>query len=290
MYLKLDDTCNEVKILQELLNKAIQSKLTTDGIFGKGTKEAVENFQRIHKLKVDGIVGQNTYSELLTSQTDKHELYESQGDCDIVGSPREHINKDSKYIWLLDAGHGGMVNGKYVTPGKRSPKIPPGVYEGVVNRKIVGYLQELLIDNDIDCVVIVPEEEDVTLGERVRRANKIHKETGRARYISVHCNAAGDGVSWNMANGMDTFYDATSSKSRDMAETIQDRLIEFTGRRDRGSKVANFYVLRSTIMPAILCECGFMTNYEEALLLGSVEFQKLIAHSIMEGILDIENE
>ena len=290
MYLKMGDRGDQVKLLQELLNKSINANITTDGIFGKKTEDSVKQFQKLNNLKVDGIIGQNTYSELLVLQQDKQSLYEKQGDYDIEDSPKEFINKSSKYVWLLDPGHGGMINGKYVTPGKRSPKIPPGVYEGVVNRAIVKYLYELLVDNDIDCAILVPENEDVSLGERVRRANKLHKENGRSRFISVHCNAAGDGVSWNMANGIDTFYDANSTQSHHLADAIQDRLIEFTKRRNRGVKTANFYVLRSTHMPAILCECGFMTNYEEALLLASTEFQKLVAHSIFEGIMDIECE
>jgi N-acetylmuramoyl-L-alanine amidase len=290
MYLRIEDTGNEVSQIQTLLNKSINAGLTVDGHFGKKTQQAVKDFQKINKLKVDGIVGQKTYSELLVSQTDKHELYEKQGDYDIEDNPNEFINNNSKYIWIIDAGHGGMIDGKYVTPGKRSPKVPPGVYEGVVNRQISKYLYELLIDNDIDCVLLVPENEDVSLGERVRRANKIHKETHRCRYVSIHCNAAGNGNEWNMANGIDTFYDKNSSGSRNMAKTIQDRLIEFTKRRDRGIKQANFYVLRSTLMPAVLCECGFMTNYEEAVLLSTDEYQKLVAHSILEGIFDIEDE
>ena len=46
--------------------------------------------------------------------------------------------KKSKYTWLLDAGHGGMIDGEYQTAGKRSPEFEFGQYfEGVGNREIV---------------------------------------------------------------------------------------------------------------------------------------------------------
>jgi len=54
---------------------------------------------------------------------------------------------------------------------------------------------------------------------------------------------------------------------------VQAELVKATGLRDRGIKADNFYVLRETKMPAILCECGFMDNMEEAKLMLDENYQ-----------------
>ena len=58
----------------------------------------------------------------------------------------------SKYTWLLDPGHGGIIDGVYQTAGKRSPKFPDGsvLYEGEFNRDVVGRIIKLCQDNNID--------------------------------------------------------------------------------------------------------------------------------------------
>ncbi len=57
------------------------------------------------------------------------------------------------------------------------------------------------------------------------------------------------------------------------------------GSNDRKVKDAAFYVIKNTVMPAILVELGFLTNPEEEKLLGSPDFQKKAARAIYEGIL-----
>ena len=76
--------------------------------------------------------------------------------------------------------------------GKRSPQWSDGsiLYEGEFNRSIVNRLIEKLTDDRINYVNIAPEAEDISLNERVRRANSYHKQSG-CIYLSVHSNAGG---------------------------------------------------------------------------------------------------
>ena len=55
-------------------------------------------------------------------------------------------NKGSNYLWIFDNGHGGLVDGVYQTPGKRSPVWPDGkqLFEGEFNRAIVNRLMDKL--------------------------------------------------------------------------------------------------------------------------------------------------
>ena len=75
-------------------------------------------------------------------QTMENRLYELQQNimakvCRCCG---QEIKSDSKYIWILDNGHGGIINGVYQTAGKRSPIWADGtqLFEGEFNRAIMG--------------------------------------------------------------------------------------------------------------------------------------------------------
>ena len=73
---------------------------------------------------------------------------------------------------LFIAGHGGLnpKTGKYVTPGKRSPVWPDGrqLFEGVFNREVVSLLHGLCIKEGIEFKNLVPEWQDISLGESAK--------------------------------------------------------------------------------------------------------------------------
>ena len=79
---------------------------------------------------------------------------------------------------------------------------------------------------------------------------------------------------------------ARGGEAEKIANIVQRKLIENTGRKDRGVKVSNLHMCRETNMPAILCECGFMDNREEAELLKSEEYRTKCAEAIAYGILE----
>ena len=83
---------------------------------------------------------------------------------------------------ILDNGHG--IN----TPGKRSP-FEPVLYEYEFNRDIVKRISNKLNLLNISNVILTPEEEDVSLTTRVKRANKIYSSYPDAILISIHANA-----------------------------------------------------------------------------------------------------
>lgn len=205
----------------------------------------------------------------------------------------------SKYIYVLDPGHGGIVNRQYVTPGKRSPKFDDGsvLYEGVNNREIVKMLVKAMESEGIKCIDIVASEQDVALTTRVDRANNLSRSKP-CIYISIHSDANGDGVNWDKASGMSVYTsEGDTGKSDDFAELVINELQEnfkdsvkwrtetTDGDKD---KEENFYVLKNTNCPAILCELGFHTNKEEATKMLSVEWKNKIVLSIIYAIKKFE--
>jgi N-acetylmuramoyl-L-alanine amidase len=202
----------------------------------------------------------------------------------------------SKYTWILDPGHGGLIDGVYQTAGKRSPAFSDGniLYEGVFNRDVVQRIIKLCESHNIDAIDIVNTNNDKPLRARVKEANKIHKVARNCIYISIHANAFGNGKDFNSANGVCTFHHFRSRKGKRLADILQSQLVASTGFRDRGAKAnetwANFYVLRKTHMPAILSENGFMTNLSDATLLLTDDMRQKIAEAHFAMILEMEKD
>lgn len=186
---------------------------------------------------------------------------------DITVTPKNI--EESKYVWILDNGHGGVIDGVYQTSGKRSPIWPDGsvLYEGEFNRAIVDRLVNLCESNNIDHVNLVDTQEDISLSDRVSKANQIAKASDKpCIYVSIHAN----GFSDESANGWEVYTSPGKTKSDGIATILFEKAMrEFRGEYMRQStsdgdpdKEANFYVLIHTSMPAILSENFFMTNYD----------------------------
>lgn len=178
---------------------------------------------------------------------------------------------------VLDAGHG------YSTAGKRTPD---GMREYEFNRAVAQYTRdELLKYQDVEILFTHSDERDVPLQERSDRANGWEADA----FVSIHANAYGTG-GWNTAQGIETYTPIVNSPNSDrLARLVHPRLIQATGRRDRGIKTANFHVLRETKMASILVECGFMTYYPEAQLLKTDSYRKTCARAIAQGVAEYFN-
>lgn len=109
--------------------------------------------------------------------------------------------------------------------------------------------------------------------------------SGADVFVSIHCNSATPA-----ALGIETFYCEGSSRGREVAEFVQEQLIDKMRTTDRGVKndtqtqYDSIYVLRHTDMPAILIELAFISNDEDAELLrnNTEDFARAIASGLME--------
>ncbi|MFZ5939824.1 MAG: N-acetylmuramoyl-L-alanine amidase [Bacteroidota bacterium] len=189
----------------------------------------------------------------------------------------------AKFHWILDNGHGND------TPGKRSPVLPDGrqFFEYEFNRAVVSRLKGKLDTAGLQSTILVPEQHDISLPERVRRANSL-QSTLPLFFISVHSNAFGN-AGFSAPRGIETFYYTGSVKGRALAEVFQKHLLAHTGWKDRKVKEAEFYVIKNSAMPAVLTENGFYTNLEECELLLDDSWREKIASAHFDAILELEN-
>ena len=189
---------------------------------------------------------------------------------------------------ILDNGHGSN------TPGKCSPD--KSLLEYKWAREIVDMLIKELKALGFNAVKLVPEDIDISLKERVRRANQIYKDTNKqAILISVHCNAAGANGKWHTANGWSVFVSQNASKNskrlaKDLYEQAEKRGLK--GNRSVPKEkywVQSLAMCRDTNCPAVLTENMFQDNKADVQLLLSDEGKKKIVETHIQGILDYVN-
>lgn len=160
-----------------------------------------------------------------------------------------------KITVLLDNGHG------YQTPGKRSPILPDGrqLFEWKYTRQLTKAIQEKLTEANIPSKLIVPEDRDVTLSNRAKRANQMIADLGKCILISVHCNAFN-----GTASGWEVWSTESKNNSDKLAQCFLDEFSNvFPDKKIRGHKEKNWTVLYSANCPCVLTENFFMDNIKE---------------------------
>ncbi len=185
---------------------------------------------------------------------------------------------------LIDNGHGEN------TPGKRSPD--GRLREWAYTREIADLVVAGLRKKGIDSERIVKEDSDVPLSERCRRANNIYRDTGKkAILVSIHCNAAGNGISWKNAQGWSAFVSNNASlNSKRLAESLAQvaECIPVPVRKPMPQQPyweQNLAICRDTNCPAVLTENFFQDSKEDVEYLLSPEGKDTVARIHIEGIL-----
>jgi len=185
-------------------------------------------------------------------------------------------------VILIDNGHGKD------TPGKRSPIWDDGsqLFEYEFNRDVAETLHHMLIMNGYDAVLLVPELNDVSLAERVERANSIYVNSF-CFLVSIHANAGG-------GTGFEVFTSKGETDSDKIAEcfveSAKEHLTDFKIRTDNSDgdqdKEAQFYILKNTWCPAILTENLFMDNERDCRYIMSREGRDKIAEMHYDAIVN----
>ena len=188
---------------------------------------------------------------------------------------------------LIDNGHGIQ------TKGKRSPdgKLLEYAYTRELARQVVTELK----NKGYDAELLVPEEDDIPLSERVRRTNAHCQALGKSNVIliSLHLNAAGDGTKWMNATGWSCYTCKGQTESDRLADSLykaaeqilENQVIRTDYARDGDPDwEENFYRLRHSLCPAVLVEQFFMDNKKDLAYLISDEGKRNLIDVIVSGL------
>jgi N-acetylmuramoyl-L-alanine amidase len=208
-------------------------------------------------------------------------------------------------VILIDNGHGQN------TLGKQSPLLDETIkicdefveknrfkewkYTRIISHLIVEKLKSM----GYDARLVVTEDTDVSLSERIRRINTICNKEGASNVllISVHANAVGDSSKWMTGKGWEAY--TTRGK------TISDKLADFLYKRAEKNienrkirtdltdgdtdKEADFYIIKKAKCAAVLTENFFYDNKDDLKYLTSDEGVHAVVRLHIEGIIDFIN-
>jgi len=233
-----------------------------------------------------------------------------------ASTPNKNYTEKSKFVVVLDAGHGGK------DPGNRGG----GFKEKDIALSIILKIGAEL-EKDKNIKVVYTRDSDVFIP--LEQRGKIANDAKADLFISVHCNAhnsqaAGTetfvlGIHRNSTNfevakrensvifleenyevtydgfdpnspessiGMTIMQEEYLDQSILLADFVQKKFTHDLKRTDRGVKQAGFIVLHQTYMPSVLIETGFLTNKEEGPYLNSSFGQNKMADAIVDAIKD----
>lgn len=216
-------------------------------------------------------------------------------------------NKSRINALIIDAGHGGH------DPGAIGPT---GVQEKDVTLKIALIVKKFLSEKYPDKQIVLTREKDeyISLEKRSQIANWVFNSYGPSIFLSIHTNASKSPKSY----GFETWYlveeyrrkivknglvstdadvenvlnsmlnDAIYNESKYLANKIQYYLNKRIGyvSLDRGIKEETYFVIKKSIMPAVLVEVGFISNKYEEIRLTKEQYLNNIAYAIVNGIAD----
>ena len=191
----------------------------------------------------------------------------------ITPDPKAEKYKDiipgSKGLVIVDAGHGGYDGGAEAN----------GVLEKDLNLEISYKLKDELILRGYTVYLTRPEDEFVGLNERASLANR---QDDPVCLISIHQNSLDEEE--GSASGLES-WTYNREGCIELGDAVAEAVSKKTGTRNRGTRTrTNLVVTSKTTMPAIIFECGYVTDAEEAKKLADDKYQELIVEGIVDGI------
>lgn len=189
----------------------------------------------------------------------------SKGDK-IVSAKVTTWKPTKKYLRVvLDAGHGGRDKGASYY----------GTRESDLNIRVARKVEASLKSRGYPVVMTRRSDVFLSLSKRAEIANRYRNSI----FVSIHFNAANN----PSIHGAETFYGG-GKKGYYLAKAIQSELVNRLKLRNRGARLGRYTVLQKTICPAVLVECGFISNTYERNRCKTSSYQSSCAHAIVAGI------
>jgi N-acetylmuramoyl-L-alanine amidase len=183
----------------------------------------------------------------------------------LMCAPSASAASGSSTTVVIDAGHGGHDRGGI--PGQRIP-------EKEMTLDVAQRLKRVLAADGYRVVMTRENDVFVPLGTRIAIANSYRN----AIFVCVHFNSA----KRTGADGIETyFYDRDSLP---LASAVHHFVAGGAPSPNRGVRRRGYYVLRRARVPAVLVECGFLTNPTEAAYISQSSYRQKLAEEIAAGI------
>jgi N-acetylmuramoyl-L-alanine amidase len=264
---------DDVRELQNRLNRLGFTCGSVDGLFGPETEEAVREFQTNAGLRIDGIVG----NEVVSSLRRLHRQHQSAPAAVVrerealrTGPRRESL---AGARVLLDPAHGPE------DPGATGPDGQP---EHEICWEIASRVEGRLLARGVHVVLSRGPTTTPSLSARAGLANAEDVEA----VLSIHLNAFAS----PSARGAAAYYygdgEFQSESGRQLADLCLDHLVCRTSTPHCRTHPSILSILRETRAPAVIIEPGFITHPEEGRLLQEPHYQERVAEALTLAVAD----
>ena len=185
-------------------------------------------------------------------------------------------------VVILDAGHGAPDYGT---------ESASGTTEQELNLAITLKLQQILEQSGVNVILTRSDENGIyEVDKDSIRAKKISDTKNRVYignnsaadiYVSIHMNYYTD----SQYSGWQTFYQSSSESSKKLANIIQQSLNENIGQNKRNPMaIKGVYIMDHVKIPAVIVECGFLSNKNDEERLKTDSYQSQLAWGIYLGV------
>ena len=189
---------------------------------------------------------------------------------------------------ILDAGHGGMDSGAVSVYGDEEKH-----FNLAVTKKLGAFLENAGIR-----VIYTRTEDEMVECKEKNGSRKTRDLLGRvqcaqsnpdALFVSIHMNT----LPIEKYKGLQIFYTDRNDANRALAQVMQNNvrtMLQTDNNRNAKDAEGKIFVLDRIRQPAILIECGFLSNKEEAALLKDEVYQNKLAYVLSRSIIDFMAE
>lgn len=200
-----------------------------------------------------------------------------------IFSRKTSASAREKRVIVIDPGHGGEDGGAQSNDG---------TLEKNINLAISKYLEEYLVLTDVKTVMTRQDdrllynsgEENRKKFYDVRNRAAVAAENPECTFISIHQNK----FPVPKYRGLQVYYSPNDPDSKILAGLIQENTkqsLQPENNREIKPSGSSIYVLYKVKSPAVLVECGFLSNSDETELLKSSEYQKKVAFVIFKSLM-----
>ena len=192
---------------------------------------------------------------------------------------------NAKKVVVIDAGHGGQDGGCVGVNGCVEKNINLAIAKNLADLlRASGFEVVMTRDSDVsihdDGVVGVRQQKISDMENRL----EIIKSYPESVFVSIHQNRYTSPEYF----GGQMFYTTNNPSNFRLAQIMQQEFAQLQDGNDREIKLIDngLYLFKDTQQPAILIECGFLSNENDALLLSDSVFQKKTAFTIYKGLMN----
>ncbi len=187
---------------------------------------------------------------------------------------------------LIDAGHGGVDGGA---------SAPDGTLEKTINLAVSLHLRDMLTLFGVPTAMV--RDSDMSIHdvgcETIRQKkvsdmkNRLKQYDAAALTVSIHQNH----YAVSKYSGTQLIYSANHPSSLPLAQAVREKVVAYlqpTNKREMKAATNDIYLLHHTKRPAILVECGFLSNPIDSENLKTAAYQQRFAFVVAAGILDVK--